>query len=108
MIPICIESGLEMVFIEERQLKDYEQNGFLQNAKIVEEQGLFSLAVTLMGSPNNELVICTQRKTRRNWQSLDRMLAHYRKIAPSVKQYQLVFTSDPPAPDPEQSPEPIP
>lgn len=97
MIPKCIDSGLEMVFIEERQLKDYEQNGFLQHAKIVEEEGNFSLVVTLMGSPNNELVICTQRKNRRDWQSLDRMLAHYRKIAPSVKHYQLIFTSDPPS-----------
>jgi len=78
--------------INEQQLKDYERNGFVGTAKIKGKGGLFTLIITVKGRPTDEITICTQRKTPREWQSLDRMINHYRLIMPSLTHYHLYFS----------------
>lgn len=78
--------------VTEPQLKEYDAAGAITAAKVVRTDKGYVLVINVNWK-EGDLTVYSQRNQPRAWQSIDRLIGHLDRIAPSIKQLQLFLIS---------------
>ena len=84
--------------LSEPQLREYAQAGAITAAKVVRTEEGYVLVINVNWK-EGDLTVFSQRNRPRAWMSVDRLIGHLTRIAPSIKHLEVFLTldgSDPP------------
>ncbi len=81
--------------LSEPQLREYDAANVITNAKVVRTEEGFVLVINLSWK-EGDFTVYSQRNKPRAWASVDRLIGHLEKVAPSIKHLQLFLESEPP------------
>jgi hypothetical protein len=83
--------------LSEPQLREYDQAGAITAAKVVRTAEGFVLVINVNWK-EGDLTVWSQRNKPRAWQSVDRLIGHLERVAPSIKHFEIYLSdgSEPP------------
>ena len=82
--------------VSEPQLREYDAARAITAAKVVRSDDGFVLVINVNWK-EGDLIVYSQRNKPRAWQSVDRLIGHLERIAPSITHFEIFLTgSDPP------------
>ena len=82
--------------VNEPQLREYDVAGAITAAKVMKSDDGFVLVINVNWK-EGDLTVYSQRNKPRAWQSLDRLIGHLERIAPSITHFEVFLTgNDPP------------
>ena len=82
--------------VSEPQLREYDVAGVITAAKVLKSDDGYVLVINVTWK-EGDLTVYSQRNKPRAWQSLDRLIGHLERIAPSITRLEIFLTrNDPP------------
>lgn len=79
--------------VSEPQLREYDQAGAITAAKVVRTDEGYVLVINVNWK-EGDLTVYSQRNKPRAWQSVDRLIGHLERTAPSITQLAVFLTPD--------------
>lgn len=82
--------------VSEPQLREYDAAGVITAARVVKSDEGYVLVINVNWK-EGDLTVYSQRNKPRAWQSVDRLIGHITRIAPSITHFEVFLNrSDPP------------
>lgn len=74
--------------VSEPQLREYDAAGAITAAKVVRTEDGYVLVINVNWK-EGDLTVYSQRNRPRAWQSVDRLIGHLERVAPSIIHLEL-------------------
>jgi hypothetical protein len=79
--------------VSEPQLREYDSAGVITAAKVVRTKNGYVLVINVNWK-GGDLTVYSQRNRPRAWQSVDRLIGHIIRVAPSIKHFEVFLNLD--------------
>lgn len=79
--------------VSEPQLREYDAAGAITAAKVVRTADGYVLVINVNWR-DGDLTVYSQRNKPRAWASVDRLIGHLTRIAPSIQHFEVFLAPD--------------
>ncbi len=79
--------------VSEPQLREYDAAGAITAAKVVRTENGYILVINVNWK-EGDLTVYSQRNRPRAWQSVDRLIGHLERVAPSITFFEVFLIDD--------------
>ena len=79
--------------VSEPQLREYDSAGVITAARVVRTEDGYVVVINVSWK-EGDLTVYSQRSKPRAWQSIDRLIGHLARVAPSIQHFEVFLNPD--------------